>query len=54
MDLPKLALTSPPTLVSLDYSEEAGEIIFTVDTSLEEWGGVLMQLGKRKKHPLRY
>ena len=35
MDLLKLALTSPPALVSLDYSEEAGEIILEVDISLE-------------------
>ncbi len=54
MDLSKLALTSPPASVSLDYSEEVGEVIFTVNTSFEGWGGMLMQLGKRKKHPLRY
>ena len=39
MDLPKLALTSLPALVSLNYSEKAGETIFTVDASLEEWEG---------------
>ena len=37
MNLLKLALTTPPSLVSLDYSKEAGDIIFVVDASLEEW-----------------
>ncbi len=44
MDLLKLALTTSPVLVSLYYSEGAGEIILAVDASLEGWGGVLMQL----------
>lgn len=44
MDLFKLALTTPPTLVSLDYSEGAGDIILTLDASLEGWGEVLIQL----------
>ncbi len=42
MDLLKLALTTPPALVSFDYSEEKGEIILAMDASLEGWGGVLM------------
>ena len=54
MDLLKLALTTFPALVSLDYLEGAGEIILTVDTSLEGWGGVLMQLVQGKRHPSRY
>ena len=54
MDLLKLALTTPAALVSLDYSEKAGEIILVVDTSLERWGGVLMQLVQEKKHLSRY
>ena len=54
IDLLKLALTSPPALVSLDYSKDAGEIILAVDASLEGWGGVLMQLVKGKRHPSRY
>ncbi len=36
MDLLKLALTSPTTLVSLDYLEDADEVILAVDASLEE------------------
>ncbi len=35
MDLLKLALIKPPALVSLDYFQDAGEIIFAVDASLE-------------------
>ena len=54
MDLLKLALTTPPALVSLDYSEGTGEIILAVDASLEGWGGVLMQLVQGKRHLSRY
>ena len=54
MDLIKLALTTPPALVSLDYTEGAGDIILAVDASLEGWGGVLMQLVQGKRHPSRY
>ena len=54
IDLLKLALTTPPILVFLDYTEGAGDIILVVDTSLEEWGKVLMQLVKGKQHPSKY
>ena len=54
MDLLKLALTTPPALVSLDYSKRAGNIIFAVDVSLKGCGGVLIQLIQRKKHLSRY
>ncbi len=54
MDLLKLALTTPPALVSLDYTDRAGDIILEVDASLEGWGGVLMQLVQGKRHPSRY
>ena len=54
MDLLKLALTTPPALVSLDYNESAGDIILAVDASLDGWRGVLMQLVKGKRHPSRY
>ncbi len=37
IDLHKLTLTTPPVLVSLDYSEGAGDIILAVDASLEGW-----------------
>ena len=42
MDMLKLALTTPPALVFLDYTKDAGDIIFAVDPSLNRWGGVLM------------
>ena len=54
MDLLKLSLTTPRALVSLDYTEGAGDIIFAVDASLERWGGLLMQLVQGKRHPSRY
>ncbi len=54
MDLLKLALTTLLALVSLDYTEGAGDIILAVDASSEGWGGVLMQIVKGKKHPSRY
>lgn len=44
MNLLKLAFTTPLTLVLLNYSKETDEIILTIDTSLEEWEGVLIQL----------
>ncbi len=37
----KMALTQVPMLVKLDYSEEAGEIILTIDASLTGQGAVL-------------
>ena len=54
MDLLKLALRTPPALLSLDYNERAGDIILVLNTSLEGWGGVLIQLVQRKKHPSKY
>lgn len=54
MNLLKLSLTTPPALVSLDYTEEAGDIILAVDISLEGWGGVLMQFVLGKRYPSRY
>lgn len=54
MNLLKLALTTFPALVFLDYNEKTGNIIVAIDASLEKWEGVLMQLVKRKRHPSRY
>jgi hypothetical protein len=51
MDQLKLALTSAPALVKLDYTEGHLEIILGVDASLKGWGAVLMQLdteGRRR------
>ena len=55
MDTIKIALTTAPALVKIDYQEGAGEIILAVDASLVGWGAVLMQkddMGHR--HPSRY
>ena len=54
MDLLKFALTSPPALVLLNYTEGVVDIILAVNASLEGWGGVLMQLVKGKRHLSRY
>ena len=43
-------LTSPPTLVTLSYTEGAGEIILAVDASLSGWGSVLMQVDINTKN----
>ncbi len=54
IDLLKIALTYPPTLVSLDYLDLAEDIIFSMDASLTGYGGILMQLVSKKKQPSRY
>lgn len=54
MDLLKVALTTAPALVSLDYTKEASLIILTADSSLTGWGAVLMQEINNKRHPSRY
>ena len=54
MDLLKLAFTTPPALISLDYTDGAGDLILAVDASLDRWGGVLMQLVKGKRNPSKY
>ena len=55
MDQIKIALTSAPALVKIDYDENAGEIILAVDASLTGWGAVLMQKDSEgNRHPSRY
>ncbi len=54
MDLLKLALTTPPALVSLNYTEGVGDIIFVVYASLNGRGGVRMYHGKEKRYSSRY
>ena len=44
MDALKVALTTAPALVTLDYSSGAEEIILAVDSSLKGWGAVLSQM----------
>ena len=50
----KKILTSPPALIAIDYSEDAGEIILAVDSNRKDWGAVLMQMTENKKTPSRY
>lgn len=50
IDLLKFSLTTPPILVSLDYTEGVNDIILAVNTSLKGWGRVLMQLIQGKRH----
>ena len=42
MEILKLALITIPTLKTIDYSEEAGMIIYTINTSDEDWGDNLI------------
>ena len=56
MDILKTDLTTAPAIQSIDYSEEAGEIILGSDASLSGWGSTLMQAaadGKRR-HIVRF
>ena len=39
----KEALTTPPTLITLEFSPSAGIIVVTVDASKIGWGGILQQ-----------
>ncbi|KAB2109261.1 hypothetical protein AG0111_0g2620 [Alternaria gaisen] len=51
----KHALTSPPALVSIDYSEPLRQIILACDGSKKGWGAVIMQVGLNgHRHPIRF
>ena len=50
----KTSSTTLPALISLDYTDRAGDIILEVDASLDGWGGVLMQLMNEKRYLSRY
>jgi hypothetical protein len=55
METLKRELTSPPTLVSLDFSPSAGKIIVNVDASKVGWGGILQQeMDDNRVRPARY
>ena len=55
MEKLKLALTTAPALMPLDYSEGAGEIVVGPDASLNGWGGTLGQRDREgRMHPSRY
>ena len=44
MKILKLALTIAPTFKIINYSKEAGMIIYIINTSDEGWGGNFMQI----------
>src|SRR5258708_37375619 len=50
----KVAITTAPALITLDYSLGAGEIILAVDSSLKGWGATLSQVIDKYRHPFRY
>ena len=54
MDILKEALTNAAALATLDYADDAGEIILAVDASCEGWGAILQQMIDGKRHPVRY
>ncbi len=55
MDALKIALTTAPALVRLDYSILAGLIILAVDASGLGWGATLSQEDEKgRRHPCRY
>jgi hypothetical protein len=50
----KKILTSPPALVAIDYSKNAGKIILAINSNLKSLGAVFMQMVKKRKAPSRY
>ena len=54
MDILKEALKNTPALATLDYTDDAGEIILAVDASGEGWGAILQQVIDGKRYPVRY
>ncbi|RYP39740.1 hypothetical protein DL768_010696 [Monosporascus sp. mg162] len=54
MESVKKAITTAPTLITLDYGPEAGKIIVRTDASKEGFGGTLGQLINGVEHPARF
>jgi hypothetical protein len=50
----KMAIIIVFTLVILNYSPEAREIILTVDFNLKRWGATLFQIVSKYRYPSRY
>jgi hypothetical protein len=50
----KKVFISPPALVAIDYSENAGDIILAVDSSFKNWGAVLVQMVEKRRAFSRY
>ena len=55
MDALKKSLTEAPALKPIDY-ESSGQIVLSVDSSLQDWGAILKQeeVDTKKRHPARY
>ena len=51
----KKSLTEAPALKPIDY-ESSGQIVLSVDSSLQGWGAILEQeeADTKKRHPARY
>ena len=49
MKIFKLVLITASTLKIIDYSKEAGMIIYIINASNEGWGGNLMQVEQNGK-----
>ena len=54
MEALKVSLTNATALSTIDYSTEAGDIVFAVDARGEGWGAILQQEKDGKRHPVRY
>ena len=54
MEILKEALTNTLALATLDYADNAGEIILAVDASGEGWSAILQQVKDGKRQPVRY
>jgi hypothetical protein len=48
------ALTTVPTLVTINYSEKAGKIIITANANLERWDAIFMQIVKDRRCLFKY
>ena len=55
MDTLKKSLTEAPALKPIDY-ESSGQIVLSVDSSLQGWGTILQQeqVDTKKRHPAQY
>ena len=49
MKILKLALMIVPAFKTIDYSKEAGIIIYTVNTSDKDWGDNFIQIEQNEK-----
>ena len=54
MEILKKALTNAPLLATLNNADDAVEIIFAVDASVEGWGAILQQVQYGKRYPVQH